>query len=117
MVYVIVVIALVVLLIGAVLIRHKSDQRGISYAPDPNIQPGDGYQALGVRPGPGTLPEVAIATPEVKTEEIAHDEFVADVSDDILDPNNHRHAEWLKEHPGMESETEWVAEHLEENPS
>ena len=117
MIYVIVVIVLVVLFIGAVLIRRKSDKRGISYAPDPNIQPGDGYQALGVRPGPGTLPEVAIATPEVKTEEIAHDEFVADVSDDLLDPNNPHHAEWLKEHPGMESDTEWVAEHPEDDPS
>jgi len=67
MIYAIVVIVLVVLFIGAVLIRRKSDSRGISYAPDPNLQPGDGYQGGGVRPGPGVLPEVGIPTPELET--------------------------------------------------
>src|SRR5665213_4085446 len=117
MIYVIVVIARVVLFIGAVLIRRKSDKRGISYAPDPNIRPGEGFQGVGVRPGPGAVPKVAIPTPEVKTEEISHDEFVADVSDDLLDPNNPRHAQWVKSHPEMETDDEWVAEHPEDNPS
>jgi hypothetical protein len=117
MIYVIVVVVLVVLFVGAVLIRRKSDKRGISYAPDPTIQPGEAFQAMGVRPGPGALPEVAIPTSEVKTEEITHDEFVSDVSDDLLDPNNPRHAQWLKDHPAMETDDEWLAEHPEDNPS
>jgi hypothetical protein len=117
MIYAIVVIVLVVLFIGAVLIRRKSDSRGINYAPDPNLQPGDGYQGGGVRPGPGVLPEVGIPTPELETEEISHDEFAADVSDDLLDPNNPHHAQWVKDHPGMGSDAEWVAEHPEDKPS
>ena len=117
MIYVIVVIVLAAVIIGAVLIRRKTDSRGVSYAPDPNIRPGGGGRQVGVRPGPGAIPEVAIPTPELKTEELAHDEFVSDVSDDLLDPNNPRHAEWIKDHPEMTSDAEWVAEHPEDNPS
>jgi len=68
-----------------------------------------------VRPGPGVLPEVGIPTPELETEEISHDEFAADVSDDLLDPNNPHHAQWVKDHPGMGSDAEWVAEHPRTN--
>jgi hypothetical protein len=42
---------------------------------------------------------------------------VSDVSDDLLDPRNPQHAEWVKEHPGMETDDEWLAEHPEDNPA
>jgi hypothetical protein len=116
MIYVFVVIILGVVIVGAVVMRRKTDKRGVSYAPDPNIRPGGGRQ-VGVRPGPGAVPEVPVPTPEFQTEVIAHDEFVSDVPDDLLDPRNPRHADWLKDHPGMESDAEWVAEHPEDNPA
>jgi hypothetical protein len=65
----------------------------------------------------GEIPQVAVPTSEVATESMAHDEFVSDVSDDLLDPRNPQHAEWVKEHPGMETDDEWLAEHPEDNPA
>jgi hypothetical protein len=116
MIYVFIGIVVVAVVVGAVVLRRKSDKRGISYAPDPNLRPGGGRQ-VGVRPGPGAIPVVAVPTPEFKTEEIAHDEFVSDVPDDLLDPRNPRHAEWLKDHPAMETDAEWTAGHPEDNPT
>jgi len=116
MIYVIGVIVLALVILGAIVIRRKPDNRGVSYAPDPELRPGGGRQ-VGVRPGPGAIPEVPIPTPELKTEGIAHTEFDSDVSDDLLDPHNPRHAEWLKDHPDMETDDEWVAEHPEDNPT
>jgi hypothetical protein len=110
MIYVVLLIILVLIIGGGVLFRRKAAKRGFSYAPDPNALGGSMYAA-------GEIPKVTVATPEFQTEEITHDEFVADASDDLLDPRNPRHAEWVKEHPGMESDTEWVAEHPEDNPS
>jgi hypothetical protein len=115
-IYVIIVVVLVIVIIGAVVIRRKSDSRGISYAPDPNIRPGGGRQ-VGVRPGPGAIPEIPINTPELNTEVIAHNEFVSDVSDDLLDPNNPRHSQWLKDHPAMETDAERSTGHPEDNPT
>lgn len=110
MIYVILVIVLVVLILGGVLARRKTEKRGFSYVPDP--------QALGNQVyNPREIPNVTVATPELKTEEIAHDEFVSDASDDLLDPRNPRHAAWVKEHPEMESDVEWVADHPEDSPS
>ncbi len=117
MIYVFAGIVVVVLVVGAVMMRRKSDKRGVSYAPDPSIKPGEGYQGFGVRPGPGTVPEVAIPTPEEASQEIAHDDFVSDAADDLLDPANPQHAQWVKEHPEMESDAEWVAEHPEDDHS
>jgi hypothetical protein len=117
LIYAFVGILVVALVVGAVIMRRKSDKRGVSYAPDPNIKPGDGYQGIGVRPGPGTVPEVAIPTPEMASEEIVHADFVSDVADDLLEPTNPRHAQWVKEHPEMESDAEWVADHPEDNPA
>jgi hypothetical protein len=116
MIYALIVIVVAAVIIGAVVIRRKTNQRGINYAPDPNLRSGGGRQ-VGVRPGPGAIPVVGVPTPEFKTEEIARDEFNSDVPDDLLDPRNPRHAEWLKEHPEMASDKEWVAEHPEDNPS
>lgn len=104
MVYVILVIFLVVVIVGGSLIRRKTTKRGYSYVPDPN--------ALGNKSfSPGEIPKLVIPTAEFKTEEIVHDEFAGDVSDDLLDPRNPHHAAWVKEHPEMESDTEWTADH------
>jgi hypothetical protein len=113
MIYLVLVIVLAVVIVGAIVMRRKTDKRGFSYAPDPNIRAGGGSQ-VGVRPGPGAVPVVAVPTPEFKTEEITHDEFSGDVSDDLLDPSNPHHVEWVKEHPAMESDAEWAAEHPED---
>lgn len=117
MVYLIVVIVLALVIVGAFLTRRSTNKRGVSYAPDPSLRPGIGGGQFGARPGPGTIPQVAVPTPEFKTEEIAHAEFASDVSDDLLDPHNPGHAGWLKDHPEMESNAEWAAEHPEDNPT
>jgi hypothetical protein len=116
MVFVIIAIVLAIVIIGAVLIRRKNDQRGVSYAPDLSSRP-IRLASGGAPAGPGVLPQVAIPTPEVTTEQKAHDEFVSDVSDDLLDPRNPHHVEWVKEHPAMESDDEWVADRPEDTPS
>jgi len=114
MIYVIVVVVLVVLILGAVLVRRRGTARGVTYAPD--LGTVEQYTSGGPI-GPGPLPQVAIPTSEVRTEEIAHDTFASDEADDLLDPRNPGHAQWLKEHPEMQSEEEWAAQHPEENPS
>ena len=116
MVLVVVLIVLAIVIIGAVLIRRKTDKRGVSYAPDPSAQP-IRFSSAGAPSGPGVLPQVAIPTEEVATESKAHDEYESDVSDDLLDPSNPHHAEWVVEHPAMETDAEWVAEHPEDTPS
>lgn len=110
MIYVILLIVLVVLILGGVLIRRKTLKRGFSYVPDPNALGNKVYRA-------GEIPNVTVATPEFQTEEIAHDEFAGDVSDDLLDPRNPGHAEWVKQRPDMESDAEWMAEHPDEGSS
>ena len=114
MIYVILAIVLVVVIVSAVAKRRRTDKRGYSYAPDPNIRPGQG-RPVGIGPVQGLVPEIQVPTPEYETEIIAHDEFKSDVTDDLLDPRNPGHDEWVKEHPEMESDAEWVAEHPEDN--
>ena len=110
MVYVILAIVVVVVIGVYVLSRRKAATRGYSYVPDTD--------ELGNKVfNPREIPNVTLATPEFKTEEIAHDEFKGDVSDDLLDPSNPHHATWVKEHPEMETDAEWVQEHLEDTPS
>jgi hypothetical protein len=116
MAFVIVLIVLAIVIIGAVLIRRKSGQRGVSYAPDLSAPPIRLSSSAGPA-GPGVLPQVAIPTEEVSTESIAHNEYASDVSDDLLDPRNPHHAEWVKEHPAMETDAEWIADHPEDTPS
>lgn len=110
MVYVILVIVVVVVILTYVFARRKTAKRGFSYAPDADALGNKVYNAR-------EIPNVTIATPEFKTEEITHDEFQGDASDDLLDPNNPRHAEWVKDHPQMKSDDEWVKEHPEDDPS
>jgi len=116
MVLAVVLIVLAILIIGAVVIRRKSAQRGVSYVPDLSAPP-IRFSSAGAPSGPGVLPQVAIPTEEVATESIAHEEYASDVSDDLLDPSNPRHAEWVKERPAMETDAEWVKEHPEDTPS
>ena len=116
--YLIALIVVAVVIFAAWLVRRSNNKRGVTYAPDPNIQPGIGGGGLfGARPGPGSISQVAIPTPEFKTEEITHDESSSDVSDDLLDPRNPNHSAWVKEHPEMETNSEWAAEHPEDNPT
>ena len=110
MVYVILPIILVLLFAGGVLVRRKSATRGFSYAPDADSLGSQVYN-------PGAIPKATVPTPEFKTEEIAHDEFAGDVSDDLLDPRNPNHAGWVHERPEMESDAEWVSDHPEDEPS
>jgi hypothetical protein len=116
MVFVIIAIALALVIIGAVLSRRKNDKRGVSYAPDLSAS-AVRRSSSGAPSGPGVLPQVAIPTEEVQTESIAHNEFASDVTDDLLDPRNPNHAQWVKDHPGMETDAEWEADHPEETPS
>jgi hypothetical protein len=117
MIYVIVVIVLIVLVVGAVLARRRGGDRGVTYAPDLQ-SPVLGFGAGGTPSGgPGVLPQVAIPSSEVTTEGIARDEFVGDATDDLLDPRNPGHAQWVKEHPAMETDAEWLADHPEDRPS
>ena len=116
MIYVFVAVVVVLIVVGAVVTRRKTNARGFNYAPDPELRSGAGGQ-VGVRPGPGAVPMVPIPTPEYETEAIVHDEFVSDASDDLLNPHNPGHAEWVKQHPDMETDAEWLAEHPEDNPA
>jgi len=114
--YVIALIVVVaVVIVGAVLVRLSKSKRAVSYAPDPNLRPGTGGGQYGSRIGPGAIPQVAVPTPEFETEVIVHREFTSDVADDLLDPRNPHHAEWVKEHPEMETNEEWLKEHPEDN--
>jgi hypothetical protein len=115
-IYVFIAIVVVLIVVGAFVMRRKTNQRGFNYAPDPNLRSGIGGQ-VGVRPGPGAVPQIAVPTPEYETEAIVHDEFAGDASDDLLNPHNPGHAEWVKDHPDMETDAEWLAEHPEDNPT
>jgi hypothetical protein len=110
MVYVILAIVVIVIIAIFVLGRCKATKRGFSYVPDADELGNKVYNSR-------EIPKVTLPTPEFKTEEITHDEFKGDVSDDLLDPNNPNHAAWVKEHPEMESDAEWLQEHPEDNPS
>ena len=116
MIYVFVVIVVVVVVLGAVVVRRKTNEPWLQLRPDPDLRSGLGGRSA-FAAGPGPVPEVPIPTPEYETEAIVHDEFVSDVSDDLLDPRNPHHAEWVKQHPEMETDAEWVAEHPEDNPA
>jgi hypothetical protein len=116
MVFVIVLIVLAIVLVGAVFMRRKTDKRGVSYVPDLRAS-AVRRSSSGAPSGPGVLPHVAIPTAEVATEAKAHDEYASDVADDLLDPGNPRHAEWVKERAEMATDAESVADHPEDTPS
>jgi len=51
-----------------------------------------------------------IATPDEQTVVILEREQAYDASDDLLDPKNPHHSEWIHEHPGLESDSERAAD-------
>lgn len=116
MAVVIVLIVLAIVIIGAVFMRRKTDKRGVSYVPDLSAS-AVRRSSSGAPSGPGVLPQVAIPTEEVATEAKAHDEYVSDVADDLLDPRNPHNAEWVKDHTAMETDAEREADHPEETPT
>lgn len=100
-------ITLVVILIlvgGAMLMRKRGSQRHFDYAPTP--QPSNAnivnVNQMEVEP---------VATPGYATEDIIRRQTKMDVGDDLLDPHNPGHAQWVKGRPDMETDEEWVADH------
>ena len=116
MVFVIVLIVLAIVIVSAVFMRRKTDKRGVSYVPDLSAS-AVRRSSSGAPSGPGVLPQVAIPTEEVATEAKAHDEYVSDVADDLLDPRNPHHNEWVKRHAEMDTDSEGLANDPEETPS
>ena len=51
-----------------------------------------------------------IATPDEQTVEILDREQAYDATDDLLDPKNPHHNQWIHEHPGLESDSERAAD-------
>ncbi len=101
-----VALIIVIFLGGALLMRKRRSQRHYDYAPKP--QPSNSnivnFNQIQVEP---------VATPGFATEDIIQRETHSDVADDLLDPRNPGHAEWVKHHPAMESDEEWLADHPE----
>ncbi|HEY5438958.1 MAG TPA: hypothetical protein VIJ99_08645 [Acidimicrobiales bacterium] len=101
------VIALVVILIlvgGATLMRRRGSQRHFDYAPKPQPSMSNVVNVNQIEVEP-------VATPGFATEDIIQRETHMDVTDDLLDPHNPGHAQWVKDRPDMETDQEWVADH------
>lgn len=111
MVYVIlIVIVLAIVLVAATLTRRRGSARAFTYAPSP-----DSLDEKLV-----SLHEVSstpVLSPEGSTQEIVDREFVADTADDLLDPHNPRHAQWVQDHPDVETDEEYLADHPEDAPN
>jgi hypothetical protein len=108
--YVILVIVVVVLLVlGAVMVRRRGPKRGLTYAPSPTALQEKLMNLTEV-------PVVPIFSPEATTEQIAGREFKGDTTDDLLDPHNPHHAEWVHQHPLEESDEEYLIDHPEDTP-
>ncbi len=102
-------IALVVILIlagAALLMRKRGSQRHFDYAPRP--QPSNA-NVVNVN----QIEVEAVATPGYATEDIIQRETQMDVTDDLLDPRNPGHAQWVKDRPDVETDKEWIADHPE----
>jgi hypothetical protein len=106
---ILIVVVLVIVIVAATLTRRRGSTRAVTYAPS--------SQALGEKLA--SLKEVSpepILSPEASTQEIVNREFIADTADDLLDPHNPHHAQWVREHPDVESDEEYLAEHPEDAP-
>jgi hypothetical protein len=97
---ILIVVVLAIVIIAALVTRRRGTARGVSYAPEV-VSP----RQVAITP---TL------SPEATTQEIVNREFVADVADDLLDPHNPRHAQWVAEHPDVETDEEYLAGHPED---
>jgi hypothetical protein len=103
---ILIVVVLVLVIVAATLTRRRGTARGVSYGASPDTQL---VSRRDVSPKP-------VLTPEASTQEIVNREFVADTSDDLLDPRNPRHAQWVQDHPDVETDEEYLAEHPEDAP-
>ena len=110
MIYVIALIAAAVIIIGAGVVRRQGSKRRLSYAPDqkPIEEPMAHLSQV-------TL--VPMLTPVEATEELVHRETVEDVSDDLLAPSNPNHAQFVHQHPDLETDEEWIADHPGDAPT
>jgi hypothetical protein len=99
---ILIVVVLVIVVIAALFTRRRGSARGVNYAPE-IVSP----RQVAITP---------VLTPEATTEEIVNREFVADTTDDLLDPHNPHHAQWVSEHPDVETDEEYLAEHPEDAP-
>jgi hypothetical protein len=101
---ILIVVVLAVVIIAATVTRRRGSARGVTYAT--SIEAVDDKMVI-VRGAP-------VLSPEGSTEEIVHREFVADTADDLLDPHNPHHAQWVRDHPDVESDDEYLADHPED---
>ena len=105
---VIIVVAIIVAGFGY-LVRQRN-KRFDFVAPSSVLNDPDNNSLLGI------VPE-AIPTVGESTDEILEKDFAYDASDDLLDPNNPRHAQWVHEHPDAVSEEEREAAEDEGSPT
>lgn len=109
MIYAIALTVAGVIIIGAIALRRQGSKRRFSFAPDPALF----YEPM---VNLGQVKLVPIPSPEEATEEIVQRETVEDTSDDLLDPRNPNHAQFVHDHPGLESDEEWIADHPRDAP-
>jgi hypothetical protein len=103
---ILIVVVLVIVIIAAAITRRRGSARGVAYGANPDSQL---VSRRDVTPQP-------VLSPEASTQEIVNREFVADVSDDLLDPHNPHHAQWVRDHPDVETDDEYLADHPEDAP-
>lgn len=103
---ILIVVVLVIVILAATLTRRRGAVRGVTYGASPDNQL---VSRRDVSPTP-------VLSPEATTQDIVHREFVADTTDDLLDPHNPHHAQWVREHPDVETDEEYLAEHPEDAP-
>jgi hypothetical protein len=106
MTYLIVLVVIVILVCGALLMRKRGSQRHFDYAPTPQPSTSNIVNVNQIEVEP-------IATPGFATEDIIQRETKIDATDDLLDPHNPGHAQWVKDRPDMETDEEWAADQPE----
>ena len=92
-----------VLVVLAFLMQFFAKKRRIDFVPSSAAMNDPDTNSLRVDMEP-------IATPDEQTVEILEREQAYDASDDLLDPKNPHHSEWIHEHPGLESDSERAAD-------
>jgi hypothetical protein len=103
---ILIVVVLAVVIIAATVTRRRGSARAVTYGSSPDTQL---VSRRDVSPTP-------VLTPEATTQDIVNREFVADTADDLLDPHNPQHAQWVREHPDVETDEEYLEEHPEDTP-
>lgn len=106
---ILIVVVLAIVIIAAVFTRHRGSERALTYAPSPESldQKLVNLSEVTVKP---------VLSPEASTQDIVHRDFVADSADDLLDPHNPQHAQWVRDHPYLETDEEYIADHPEDTP-